>query len=703
MINKMFGLLAVLGGTAIFLSMFYLSMEAGGTKYHYSVERHGRLVGHAVETSFTADQTDPYPRRMKRSIRFYVTLLDRDIDVRVDDEVSVNPESGRLQEYHSRITNGNMTKRVHVYVTDNEARFEGDTRSRIDLDEDTYFEQAPAFYRKLLDTFKDGVQEHDFKTVDTAEAKVITLTWRNLGESTLTLNGNRHDCLVLETYMAEPGGVFRYWIDKNTARTVKITLPGFTTVKAADKGIAEKIGRPNLDDLIIFPTNVPIGDIRALQSMRLKARILSQDPYLTPEKLNGPGQRFTGTVEDGLIEGVFELERLYYNGENAPAFPPVLSNKTREEMAPYLKAEFLIESENKEISEKARTITAGARDSWDAAKKISRWVSENIGYDLPGGSAKWTLATGKGECGSHALLFAALCRSVGIPARMVVGYMMTPESGGSFGQHGWNQVYMGEKAGWIPLDTTAREIDYVDAGHLALGSAPLFYPEELEILDYRAGAYNMATTGKLLPVETVPWQSGERLTWRILHREREVGSAWFQMVQRDNGDWSAEGKVILGEDHNYQSNWTYDADLRPLSFQTWGKRRAVSFSLSGEMTREGLYVTGKRAGRDYRRFVPEGQETVPLEMIQPGFYTLLAASLQDRTPTNLRAYLTPLAKTIAVSAESRAADTEETGARIIDLNIGTPILIHLDDKGRVTELRFLEENISAELTTRPEG
>ena len=86
---------------------------------------------------------------------------------------------------------------------------------------------------------------------------------------------------------------------------------------------------------------------------------------------------------------------------------------------------------------------------------------------------------------------SAFCRAVGIPARVVWGCMYTPNAGGSFGQHAWNEVFMGE-AGWIPLDTTAREVDFADSGHIRLGvlssSHIAWNPKELEILDFHAGS-----------------------------------------------------------------------------------------------------------------------------------------------------------------------------------------------------------------------
>jgi transglutaminase-like putative cysteine protease len=59
---------------------------------------------------------------------------------------------------------------------------------------------------------------------------------------------------------------------------------------------------------------------------------------------------------------------------------------------------------------------------------------------------------------------------------------------GVFGQHSWNEIYMGE-AGWIPLDTTRHETDYVDSGHIRIGihqsTATALNARTIEILDHR--------------------------------------------------------------------------------------------------------------------------------------------------------------------------------------------------------------------------
>ncbi|MEZ5195508.1 MAG: transglutaminase domain-containing protein [Bacteroidales bacterium] len=198
-----------------------------------------------------------------------------------------------------------------------------------------------------------------------------------------------------------------------------------------------------------------------------------------------------------MAEGIFEIESIRYDGTNAPAFP--YDYTIADSLQKYLVPESLIESDHPDIIKEAQEITKSANDSWEASILLSRWVSDNIHGAIPGGtSAINTYKTRLGECGSHSRLLAAFCRAVGIPARLSIGCMYTTYYHGSFGQHAWTEIYMGD-AGWIAVDATAAEIDYVDAGHIRLGELNSFMPIEMKILEYEIGGQKMSEADNIVP------------------------------------------------------------------------------------------------------------------------------------------------------------------------------------------------------------
>ena len=76
-------------------------------------------------------------------------------------------------------------------------------------------------------------------------------------------------------------------------------------------------------------------------------------------------------------------------------------------------------------------------------------------------SAKDVLITRVGDCNEHAVLFAAMARSAGIPTKTVLGIMYFNNS---FAYHAWNEVYLGK---WVAVDSTFGQFP-ADATHIKL-------------------------------------------------------------------------------------------------------------------------------------------------------------------------------------------------------------------------------------------
>lgn len=115
-----------------------------------------------------------------------------------------------------------------------------------------------------------------------------------------------------------------------------------------------------------------------------------------------------------------------------------------------------------EIKKKAHEIVGDETNPHLQAEKIYWHIMNTLPYShvphfmletagIP--ESTYVLETGFGDCGSQSMYFAALCRSLGIPARSTGGFQLVP---GLAGEHFWAEYYL-EGYGWIPVDVTVAE------------------------------------------------------------------------------------------------------------------------------------------------------------------------------------------------------------------------------------------------------
>jgi transglutaminase-like putative cysteine protease len=96
-----------------------------------------------------------------------------------------------------------------------------------------------------------------------------------------------------------------------------------------------------------------------------------------------------------------------------------------EDLTPYLEPTPAVDSDHPQIAAFARAHAGGTATPLDAAVKIFYAVRDGVRYDpyrvefaIPAMRASVTLAQGHGWCVPKAVLLAACCRAVGIPARL---------------------------------------------------------------------------------------------------------------------------------------------------------------------------------------------------------------------------------------------------------------------------------------------
>jgi len=123
------------------------------------------------------------------------------------------------------------------------------------------------------------------------------------------------------------------------------------------------------------------------------------------------------------------------------------------EFWPYLEDEVFIEVSDPAVESVAKEIIGEETDALTCVSKTLDWVHKNIekhrALSLP--SAKNVLKIKRGDCNEHTNLFVALLRSMGIPAKVVVGLLQTERG---YFYHAWASVYLGR---WVDIDPVRGE------------------------------------------------------------------------------------------------------------------------------------------------------------------------------------------------------------------------------------------------------
>ena len=253
------------------------------------------------------------------------------------------------------------------------------------------------------------------------------------------------------------------WIT-DTGEVVREESPlGLITVReSADSARAMAVSRRMQVDLLqasaVAPRmKTPIPEPRDVRLMRI--RLGGAD--FTAMDLDGGAQRFAGDVLE--LRDPQDLE----------------PQRADPDIARYLAAEAFIESDAPEIIAEAAKAVNGVTGTRARAERLTRYVNALLDkkptVSLP--SAREVLRTKVGDCNEHTVLYVAMARALGIPARIAVGLVYIH---GAFYYHAWPEVYIDEGLRvqgsglglWLPVDPTLNEFP-ANATHLRLARGGL--------------------------------------------------------------------------------------------------------------------------------------------------------------------------------------------------------------------------------------
>ncbi|MEZ5501709.1 MAG: transglutaminase family protein [Halioglobus sp.] len=149
--------------------------------------------------------------------------------------------------------------------------------------------------------------------------------------------------------------------------------------------------------------------------------------------------------------------------DRAPGAPFVEVQHLPDPILCYLLPSRFCESDR--FGQMASEITAGQPPGYDQVAAIEAWLRNTIRFEPCGSehhvSAIEVNARGWGVCRDLTHLGIALCRSLTIPARMVVGYLYGLQP---MDLHAWFEAYVGGR--WYAFDATRLEMT---GGYVAIG------------------------------------------------------------------------------------------------------------------------------------------------------------------------------------------------------------------------------------------
>jgi transglutaminase-like putative cysteine protease len=271
----------------------------------------------------------------------------------------------------------------------------------------------------------------------------------------------------------------------------------------------------------LLHANVRLPQPRAID--RLRVRIDLTRPQGSFPELEGPYQHVLERARDHVL---LEISR-------APEHdvPPAAAGIE----APFTQPNFILQSDHPDVVALATSLRRPDAGPYAQARVLQDWVAEHMRFDaglamLP---ASEVVRDRGGTCVAYSVLLSSLARALGIPARIVMGYVYV---GNVWGGHAWSEILVGDR--WIPLDAAIYRPGPADAAHIALvrhsgeqGAASggaellqLFGNESIRIVGYRSGGHWTD-----VPADALPYViDGDRYhnPWLGLTVEKPAGFAF---------------------------------------------------------------------------------------------------------------------------------------------------------------------------------
>ncbi len=432
----------------------WMGMYQGDTKVGYA---HSRL--RAVEGGY----------QLFSNTRIKLSMLETSQEISMDLQARLDKDY-RLEQVEFEAISGFMEIRARGEVEDGELRMKINTGGD-EFEKELRFDKAPTLELEwmLSQAMADAGpgDKYEFSVFEPMSQKDLPVTVEVLGGESVELGREIVPCWKTEVSLA--GQTEYAWIRKGDREVIKEYHPatGFTTVlEEREQALSvdwEKAGSVDIVTSLMVPSNVDIYRPRSVKYMR--ARLV--DAPLSGLDTNLAGrQLMEGRTIEVRMEGGLPAE-----GYALP-IQESLPEKAKE-LSEWLLPTAFIQSRHPRIKEAARQALSGAGDAVAAVERLMSWMGREMQpsmvVSIP--SALEVLSKKRGACKEHTVLFIAMARASGIPARTASGIVYSDRQMiDGFYYHAWPEVYIAGPSGggaWVAVDPTFRQFP-ADATHVKL-------------------------------------------------------------------------------------------------------------------------------------------------------------------------------------------------------------------------------------------
>ena len=466
-------------------------------EHWYSLTLMGTKIGY-MHTSIegTAHQGEQVARN-KTDIVMNFKALGTDITVEITRVEYMGPDL--MPRHFLSTSNESGLKQIEGWIVDGIARVKttlnGETTaSEISVPADTVSEYTGVASLLTQKGLKTG-DTQTFHTFVFDLLKPVKTEIEVLGKETLTYESKEKQVYVLKQTMDMMNGITaKLWIDSDGVNyRTEVPLMGLSMVTTKTDKATALAGTEEVD--VVLKTRIlPAGRLPIPKAKHLEAEVKLLTGNIAEVVMSTPRQKLEANSGGiGVTNPSYKLSNSGGIGVTNPSYKlsiqvpsivaadcPKLPIQNAENE--FLAASAYIQANHPDIQSKTAEILEDETNSWRAAEKLCRWVYAAI-HDkrMSGGfaSSSTVLHSLSGDCTEHTVLFIALARAAGIPARICSGIVFAKDA---FYYHFWPEVYVGQ---WVQMDPTLDQV-IADANHIQLGGSIL---ESDNLMEFAEGVF----------------------------------------------------------------------------------------------------------------------------------------------------------------------------------------------------------------------